>query len=259
LTDAFPRSPPERSGVAPSTARRRWDRLRGSVVCCRSTSDAAPSPPHAGPGSVRALLAFLEGKRVLYYPDCAEQPDRFILSVIEIRRQLTTSIGEVSPGSIAETSMRAMRTACITFLDTLDSAPPLRFALFSRRHQPSLEIALRRLRAVALPHMDELYRTYAIEPGPTPTYNDSSGEYGGEMYVLYEGEPRLRRSRPSTVDALFLPPVGLARAPRPAVAAPACSTRAVKPGGQSGASRPPLRALPMHVPKLTTRQFETTG
>ena len=67
------------------------------------------------------MIRFLEDRRVLYNPSELEQPRYCVQSVIEIRRFLTSELGNLPEVGLAGT-LAAMRAACRKFLDSLDSS-----------------------------------------------------------------------------------------------------------------------------------------
>lgn len=66
---------------------------------------------------VRALLSFLEDRRVLYNPMYLEIESQVSQSVIEIRRRCTEALGKLSNDSAGTAHVRAIRAACRRFLD----------------------------------------------------------------------------------------------------------------------------------------------
>lgn len=66
------------------------------------------------------LLARLEDRRVLFNPSEAEVPHHCVLSVIEMRRDLTASLAKAGNGVLAN-HIRAMGTASRRFLDRLNA------------------------------------------------------------------------------------------------------------------------------------------
>lgn len=67
----------------------------------------------------RRIISYLEDRRVLYAPWQIEVPQYCIESVIEMRRFLTTEIGDIDGKSELAQSLQAMRAACRKFLDTI--------------------------------------------------------------------------------------------------------------------------------------------
>ena len=79
------------------------------------------NPPEPEISVVQRMVSFLEDRRVLYNPFHLEFLDHCVQSVIEIRRFLTTEIGNLSAKSNKGLSeqLRAMRAACRRFLDSV--------------------------------------------------------------------------------------------------------------------------------------------
>lgn len=65
------------------------------------------------------LLARLEDRRALFNPSDAEEPHHCALSVIEMRRELTSSLTKAGKGVLAD-HIRAMGTASRRFLDRIN-------------------------------------------------------------------------------------------------------------------------------------------
>jgi hypothetical protein len=75
------------------------------------------TPPKSERESVRALLTFLEDRRVLYTPESLEVVGEVERSVHEIRRRCTEILTELSEQSPAVLAIRTIRGACRSFLD----------------------------------------------------------------------------------------------------------------------------------------------
>ncbi|MBP6748751.1 MAG: hypothetical protein KA144_03845 [Xanthomonadaceae bacterium] len=75
------------------------------------------NPPETEIAAARRLITFLEDRRVLYVPSEAEVPNHCIDSILEIRRYLTSEMGDVAKDETLGQSMSAMRAACRKFLD----------------------------------------------------------------------------------------------------------------------------------------------
>ena len=69
--------------------------------------------------AARRVVTFLEDRRVLYAPDELEVPSHCVLSVLEIRRFLTSEIGKLDSKSELALNLRAMRAACRKFLESI--------------------------------------------------------------------------------------------------------------------------------------------
>jgi hypothetical protein len=79
------------------------------------------APPKAAIAVARKVLAFLEDRRVLYVPSEMETPDHCVRSVLDIRRFITETIGDLSPDDAIVPHLRAMRAACRKFLETVEA------------------------------------------------------------------------------------------------------------------------------------------
>lgn len=67
--------------------------------------------------AIRRLVVCLEDRRVLYDSLWIEDRDHAYQSIIEIRQQLTSVIGELSVNSPAVSGLRVMRAECRRFLE----------------------------------------------------------------------------------------------------------------------------------------------
>lgn len=65
----------------------------------------------------RRIISFLEDRRVLYSPYEMEMPQHCVQSVLEIRKFLTTELGDLNFENHLAESLRGMRAACRKFLD----------------------------------------------------------------------------------------------------------------------------------------------
>jgi hypothetical protein len=91
-------------------------RLTGFSVPVFGVSWQPPEPEIA---VSRRVLAFLEDRRVLFNPYHLEAEDQAIHSVVEIRKFLTTEIGQLTGDSKLGEHLRAIRAACRKFLDAM--------------------------------------------------------------------------------------------------------------------------------------------
>ena len=128
------------------------------------------NPPEADRAVARRVLTFLEDRRVLYVPSEMEIPSYGIHSVIEIRRFLTSELGQLtSDGQLAQ-CLRGMRAACRKFLDAVgpEDGPVVRHA-FQHGHSASWEFnqALDEMRGVFGIYIAVLAATHGldVEPG----------------------------------------------------------------------------------------------
>ena len=98
-------------------------RLSLSDLARRVTGFSTPifglswNPPAAERDTVRALLTFLEDRRVLYQPYQLEGEGDVDHSVHAIRQQCTLSLASLDEQSQAAGPIRAIRAACRRFLD----------------------------------------------------------------------------------------------------------------------------------------------
>ena len=76
------------------------------------------NPPKSERDTVRALLTFLEDRRVLYDPFHLEVRDQVERSVLEIRQQCTETLAALPEGSPAIGAVRAIRGTCRRFLSS---------------------------------------------------------------------------------------------------------------------------------------------
>lgn len=77
------------------------------------------NPPEAERAVARRVLAFLEDRRVLYNPTEMEMPGHCVASVQRIREFLTSEIGKLDADKEIAQSLRAMRAACLKFMNTV--------------------------------------------------------------------------------------------------------------------------------------------
>ena len=74
-------------------------------------------PSKADVAHARALVAFLEDRRVLFNDYEMECPDHCVQSVLQIRAWLTDLVGKASSKSGLGPHLRAILAACREFLD----------------------------------------------------------------------------------------------------------------------------------------------
>jgi len=79
------------------------------------------TPPEAECAKARRVLTFLEDRRVLYTPSEMELPHHCVESVLRIRDFLTAELGEMQTDQELAKSLRAMRSACRKFLNTVQA------------------------------------------------------------------------------------------------------------------------------------------
>lgn len=74
------------------------------------------TPPVLDVTVARRVIGFLEDRRVLYNPFAWEEPGHCVDSVLDIRRFLTSEIGDLPPDSDLVPRLKALRSACRKFL-----------------------------------------------------------------------------------------------------------------------------------------------
>ena len=77
------------------------------------------NPPVPEITVAKRVVVFLENRRVLYNVYELEVPDHCVRSVIEIRHFLTEILGQLTDQQKLAVNLRAMRAACIKFLDVV--------------------------------------------------------------------------------------------------------------------------------------------
>jgi hypothetical protein len=107
----------------PKAARVPGTKIKLAELARRITGFSVPvfglqwTPPKSERESVRALLTFLEDRRVLYTPENLEVVSEVERSVQEIRRRCTEILTELPEQSPAALAIRMIRAACRSFLD----------------------------------------------------------------------------------------------------------------------------------------------
>lgn len=77
------------------------------------------TPPPIESDEAKKTINFLENKRVLYNSSSMEDANHCVLSVIEIRNELTNKINILSSTSHLVKSLKSMRLACAKFCDSI--------------------------------------------------------------------------------------------------------------------------------------------
>jgi hypothetical protein len=101
--------------------------VKFTEIASRMTGFSSPvfglswQPPTPDVTIARRVLAFLEDRQVLYAPYEVEIPERCIASVMRIRDFLTGLLGDHALGGDLADSLRAMRSACRKFMNTVDT------------------------------------------------------------------------------------------------------------------------------------------
>jgi hypothetical protein len=120
---------------------------------------------------VRRLIVFLEDRRALAYDHHREDVGYVVESVLRIREKLTEALQQLAPESGANRSVRALRDACLVFLDHVDGR--------SWVHDPDFLMALGELRGVFLVYVRLLADEYGITVhGPlAPILRGADGDH----------------------------------------------------------------------------------
>lgn len=96
--------------------------MKPSEIASRLTGISTPlggiswTPPTPDVEVARAVLIFLEDRRVLYDPTDVEVADHCINSVLQIREYLTRVLADQGIATYLSDHLRAMRAACRKFL-----------------------------------------------------------------------------------------------------------------------------------------------
>jgi hypothetical protein len=97
------------------------------------------NPPESEREIVRRLITYLEDRRSLIYPLSrlhSHSPLRICDSILEIRRELTKTMQQLSEDSKAVPHIRAMRAACLQFLDKTEELAFTDALWGGREHDP---------------------------------------------------------------------------------------------------------------------------
>lgn len=148
----------------------RSGRLKVTDLLRRITGFSAPvvggswSPPAADRDAIRAFLAFLEDRRVLFNPFHLEIEHQVQQSILQIRECCTNTIGILSDKSNAIGPLRGIRAACRRFLDEpLTSGRRFHQRDFYGPEDPAFFTALGEFRAMVGAHVASLAVLYEIE------------------------------------------------------------------------------------------------
>ena len=166
----------------------KWPRLSLGDVARRITGFSTPifgvswNPPTAERDTVRALLTFLEDRRVLFNDHQLEVEWQVTESIQQIRSQCSQAIAALPDSSPAVPPIRGIRAACRRFLDEPHSEFP-HMGFHPRRGSdgPGFFAALGEFRAVLGIHIGNLAVTYKIELEPElasilPPEDDAASE-----------------------------------------------------------------------------------
>jgi len=86
------------------------------------------NPPETEREIVRKLLVFLEDRRTLYNPYNIETPMFVDQSLIEIRKELTSTLQRIGDNPDISPHLRAMRAACRKYLNEVGDQTRPRFS-----------------------------------------------------------------------------------------------------------------------------------
>lgn len=146
--------------------------MRFKEIASRLTGFSTPlfgvswKPPRPEVQRAKRLVTHFEDRRVLFSPSELEQPDHCVASIIEIRRLLTAELEELDPKSELGASLRAMRSACRKFLDSVQAEDEriIQFATH-RGHFASWQFmsALGELRGVFGIHLAKIAASYGLD------------------------------------------------------------------------------------------------
>ena len=78
------------------------------------------NPPESQRSIARRVISFLEDRRVLYVPSEVEIPHHAVESILEIRRFLTSELGNIEHDSEIGISLAALRSSCRKFMNKVD-------------------------------------------------------------------------------------------------------------------------------------------
>lgn len=101
--------------------------MRFSEIAKRVTGFSTPifgvswNPSESDRAVAKRIIAQLEDRRVLFNPSEMEVPGHCVMSVVDIRRILSTELGALNEKSELSNSLRAMRAACRKFLDPVQA------------------------------------------------------------------------------------------------------------------------------------------
>ena len=129
------------------------------------------NPPEPEIQKAKRVLTYLEDRRVPYNPDSLEIPEHCVQSVINIRSFLTNEISSIDSNSELSSSLRAMRSACRKFLDTVnDRNGDITHFGFQRAHWASWRFlpALGELRGVFGIHVAKIATAYGLDVEKEP-------------------------------------------------------------------------------------------
>lgn len=123
------------------------------------------TPPESERDIAKRIIAELEDRRVLYNPSEMEMPEHCVTSVIQIRRLLSHELGTSEDGSSLAGSLRAMRSTCRKFLDTVGADERIVKYGASPGHYANWEFnsAVGELRGVFGVHLAQIATQYGLD------------------------------------------------------------------------------------------------
>jgi len=126
------------------------------------------TPPPSEREAARRLMIYLYDRRVLHALCSAEVPEHVVRSVLEIRKELTDIAKQFSPGDEIELKLRAMRAACVDFINRVQSREEIIVSGSTPGHWASWEFidALGQWRAFMAVYVGMIASMYEIEPPP---------------------------------------------------------------------------------------------
>jgi hypothetical protein len=144
--------------------------LKFNEIVSRLTGFSSPifgiswNPPESETNIARRIITQLEDKRVLYNPSEMEMPEHCVQSVLHIRHFLTAELGTIQKDSSLSKSIRAMRSACRKFLDSVGEEQRYRFST-SRGHFESwtFNSAIGELRGVFGIHLAQIASQHGLD------------------------------------------------------------------------------------------------
>jgi hypothetical protein len=123
------------------------------------------NPPESERAVSKRIISQLEDRRVLYKPSEMEVPEYCVTSVIQIRQMLSLELGSLDDKSVLAKSVRAMRSACRKFLDSVQADDRIvRFGAHAG-HFASWEFngAVGELRGVFGVHLAQIAAQYGLD------------------------------------------------------------------------------------------------
>jgi len=142
-------------------------KLKGKSFASRLTGISSPiggiswKPPKDERGMAKALITFLEDRRVLFVPYHMELGQYVVISIQEIRKRITSDLEKISNSSTLGESLRAMGATCRKFLNETQEPD-----IHSYRMEFYLIDCLSKLRATFGIHIARIAYAYDLEVSP---------------------------------------------------------------------------------------------